>query len=49
LTNHEIAAELDFSESTIRQDTMSIYRKMGVNGRAEAIKSVKKEEQDKDV
>lgn len=35
-TNAEIGAELAFSASTIRADTVSIYRKLGVNGRPEA-------------
>ncbi len=35
-TNLEIAAELALSPSTVRNDTMSIYRKLGVRGRAEA-------------
>jgi len=35
-TNTQIAAELLFSLSTIRVDTMAIYRKLGVRGRAEA-------------
>ena len=34
-TNPEIAAELGYSESLIRQETVSIYRKLGVNGRKE--------------
>jgi DNA-binding CsgD family transcriptional regulator len=34
-TNPEIATELGYSESLIRQETVSIYRKLGVNGRKE--------------
>jgi DNA-binding CsgD family transcriptional regulator len=36
LTNHEIAAELGFSESTIRQETMRIYQILKVANRKEA-------------
>lgn len=36
-TNREIAAALSFSVGTIRADTMSIYRKLEVNGRVEAV------------
>lgn len=36
-TNPQIAKELSYSLSTIRMDTMSIYRKLGVDGRVEAI------------
>ena len=32
-TNKEIAEDLDFSESLIRQETVQIYRKLGVTGR----------------
>ncbi|MTA84876.1 MAG: hypothetical protein F2554_03275 [Actinobacteria bacterium] len=32
-TNAQIAFELGYSESLIRQETVSIYRKLGVNGR----------------
>ncbi len=35
-TNAAIGEELAFSASTIRADTVSIYRKLGVRGRAEA-------------
>ena len=38
LTNAQIGAELGFSESTIRQETMRIYEILGASGRAEAIK-----------
>lgn len=37
LTNSVIASELEFSESLIRQETVQIYRKMGVNGRKELL------------
>jgi DNA-binding CsgD family transcriptional regulator len=36
-TNAEIARELSYSVSTIRDDTTSIYRKLQVKGRAEAV------------
>lgn len=39
-TNPHIAAELAFSVSTIRMDTISIYRKLGVSGRKEATAKV---------
>jgi DNA-binding CsgD family transcriptional regulator len=38
-TNAEIAAELEFSESLIRQETVQIYRKLGVSGRREILGS----------
>lgn len=38
LTNGQIASELGFSESTIRQETMRIYEILGASGRAEAIR-----------
>lgn len=37
MTNGQIARVLAFSESTIRQETMAIYRTLQVKGRAEAI------------
>ncbi|MFZ2228235.1 MAG: LuxR C-terminal-related transcriptional regulator [Candidatus Nanopelagicaceae bacterium] len=37
LTNSMIASELEFSESLIRQETVQIYRKMGVSGRKELL------------
>ncbi len=37
LTNMAIANELEFSESLIRQETVQIYRKMGVAGRREIL------------
>ncbi|NDI24790.1 MAG: hypothetical protein EBY87_04585, partial [Actinobacteria bacterium] len=33
LTNADIATNLGYSESTIRQETIVIYRKLGINGR----------------
>ncbi len=36
-TNGEIARDLAFSVSTIRNDTMAIYRKLGAHGRPEAV------------
>lgn len=36
-TNMSIAALLGFSESLIRQETMAIYRKLGVTGRKEIL------------
>ncbi|MFM8856349.1 MAG: response regulator transcription factor [Actinomycetota bacterium] len=36
-TNAQIARSLSFSVSTIRDDTTSIYRKLQVKGRAEAV------------
>ena len=38
LTNPQIANELEFSESTIRQETMRIYEILGASGRADAIR-----------
>jgi DNA-binding CsgD family transcriptional regulator len=38
LTNIQIANELGFSESTIRQETMRIYEILGATGRADAIR-----------
>jgi DNA-binding CsgD family transcriptional regulator len=37
LTNRQIAARMGFSESTIRQETMAIYRFLDVAGRHEAV------------
>lgn len=37
MTNGQIARVLAFSESTVRQETMAIYRTLQVKGRAEAI------------
>lgn len=38
-TNATIAQELNFSASLIRQETMEIYRKLGVSGRKELLES----------
>lgn len=38
LTNTQIASELGFSESTIRQETMRIYEILGATGRADAVR-----------
>lgn len=38
-TNSDIAQELEFSESLVRQETVQIYRKLGVNGRREIMES----------
>jgi DNA-binding NarL/FixJ family response regulator len=40
-TNSQIAQELILSESTIRQETVKIYRALGVNARSEAGKRAK--------
>jgi DNA-binding NarL/FixJ family response regulator len=37
-TNAQIAQEMILSESTIRQETVKIFRALGVHGRAEAAK-----------
>jgi DNA-binding CsgD family transcriptional regulator len=37
MTNSQIARVIAFSESTVRQDTIAIYRILSVKGRAEAI------------
>jgi DNA-binding CsgD family transcriptional regulator len=37
-TNHELATDLGFSVSTIRHETMAIYRALGVSDRKEAAK-----------
>jgi DNA-binding CsgD family transcriptional regulator len=34
-TNAHIAAQLGYSESLVRQETIIIYRKLGVGGRKE--------------
>ena len=36
-TNKSIARELGFSESTIRQETLRLYRSLGVNSREDAV------------
>lgn len=38
LTNMQIASELGFSESTVRQETMRIYEILGATGRSDAIR-----------
>lgn len=38
LTNAQIATDLGFSESTIRQETMRIYEILGATGRADAVR-----------
>ncbi len=38
-TNAQIAKLMGFSESTIKQETMSIYRNLQVNSRAEAVRA----------
>jgi len=42
MSNREIASELSYSISLIRQETMRIYAKLGVNGR-NGLKTVKRE------
>jgi len=37
LTNPQIAARIGFSDSTVRQETMAIYRFLGANGRRDAV------------
>lgn len=37
LTNPQIATRIGFSESTVRQETMAIYRRYGASGRREAV------------
>lgn len=37
MTNKEIAAELRFSLATVRRDTINLYKKLGVRGRAGAV------------
>lgn len=41
-TNPQIAKELGFSESTVRQETMRIYQVLQVSGRKEAIKEAQR-------
>lgn len=38
LKNREIAFSIGYSESTVRIETIEIYRKLGVNGRHEAVR-----------
>jgi len=42
LTNGQIGRELSLSESTIRQETIKIYKAMGVSSRNEAVAAAKK-------
>lgn len=44
LTNAQIAAELGYSESLIRQETVVIYRKLGVVGRKDLVAKERKSE-----
>lgn len=37
LTNPQIAGRIGFSDSTVRQETMAIYRFLGANGRRDAV------------
>lgn len=37
LTNRQIAAQINFSESTVRMDSLAIYRYYGVHSRAAAV------------
>jgi DNA-binding NarL/FixJ family response regulator len=39
MTNAKIAEKIGYSESLIRQETIAIYRNLGVSGRAELISS----------
>jgi ATP/maltotriose-dependent transcriptional regulator MalT len=41
LVNLEIAKDLMLSESTIRQETVRIYRALGVGNRQEAVKKAR--------
>ena len=38
-TNAQIAAEIGYSESLVRQETIQIFRILGVSGRKEIIES----------
>ena len=38
-TNHELATDLGFSVSTIRHETMAVFRALGVSDRKEAAKA----------
>jgi DNA-binding NarL/FixJ family response regulator len=38
-TNHELATDLGFSVSTIRHETMAIFKALGVSDRKEAAKA----------
>lgn len=37
MTNPQIAARIGYSDSTVRQETMAIYRHLGVSGRRDAV------------
>lgn len=37
LTNPQIAVRIGYSDSTVRQETMAVYRHLGVNGRRDAV------------
>jgi DNA-binding NarL/FixJ family response regulator len=39
LTNAQIAGEVGYSESLVRQETIQIFRVLGVSGRKEIIDS----------
>jgi DNA-binding CsgD family transcriptional regulator len=43
-TNHELATDLGFSVSTIRHETMAIFRALGVSDRKEAAKAAQQME-----
>jgi DNA-binding CsgD family transcriptional regulator len=43
-TNHELATDLGFSVSTIRHETMAIFRALGVSDRKEAAKTAQQME-----
>ena len=43
-TNHDLATELGFSVSTIRHETMAIFRELGVSDRKEAAKAAQQME-----
>jgi DNA-binding CsgD family transcriptional regulator len=43
-TNHELATDLGFSVSTIRHETMAIFRALGVSDRKEAAKAARQME-----
>ncbi|MEY3318245.1 MAG: Bacterial regulatory protein luxR family, partial [Actinomycetota bacterium] len=36
-TNQEIASRMGYSESLIRQETIIIYRKLGISGRRDLL------------
>jgi DNA-binding NarL/FixJ family response regulator len=43
-TNHKLATDLGFSVSTIRHETMAIFRALGVSDRKEAAKAAQQME-----